>query len=362
MIDLQQVLRIITNNRSLLPVITTSFTPYVPPWYLRNGLVQTLATSYWYGKTWNRWRERVWWLKGYDPIPWQAKIFSGAENVPLWGLWACPPNARGTIILTYGVTGNIDRAWYSYLTAYKAYTQGWAVLLYDWRGHGKTAELSPVPSSDGWREGSDLVYLAEQLVALGCPKKVVLVGFSLGGQIVFWGLKSAQGTSLIQAGVTLCPNLESNRSLHHLLSDPFGRLIERSLTKELIIEAQRRAEYFPEAVPSGAVERINSIRSFDQEMVIDYYGFSSVTEYYEQTAGLYLLDQLTLPYLVIYAADDPIFDSSLVTDLKNRMSSNSYGHLLLTDYGGHVSHINQKNEVEDQFWGVNRILDFINQI
>lgn len=84
--------------------------------------------------------------------------------------------------------------------------------------------------------------------------------------------------------------------------------------------------------------------------------------YYNQTAGLYLLDQLQFPYLIVYAADDPIFDPSLVPEIKSKVHENPYGHLLLTNHGGHVSHIGKRNQVEDQFWGINRLLAFANQI
>lgn len=341
----------------------TSLTPYTPPWYFRNGIVQTVATNYWYGKTWKQWKEQVWWLKGYPAIPWEERVFLGAEEVPLWGKWACPADAHGTIIINYGITGNTEQSWYAYLTAYKAYAQGWAVLVYDWRGHGKTATLSPVPSSDGWREGADQVRLAQQLVTLGCPEKVVVIGFSLGGQLALWGLKeSLHNDGLIQAAAVLTPNLDSNRSLAHLESDPFGKLVEQKFAKELAAAAQQQAQHFPEAVSPETVTRINSIRSFDREMVINYYGFATVEEYYDKAASLSFLHQLTLPYCIIYAADDPIFAPSLIPEMKAKIQANPHGHLLLTDYGGHVSHIGKFNEKEDQFWGVNRLLEFAKQI
>ena len=344
--------------------MTTSFTPYTSPQYLRNGIVQTVAMTYWYGKTWQIWKEQVGWLNGYPSLPWQENVFLGAEDVPLWGKWACPPNAHGTMIINYGITGNTEQSWYGYLTAYKAYRQGWAVLLYDWRGHGKSAELSPVPMSDGWREGEDQLRLAEQLVALGCPEKVVLIGFSLGGQVALWGLKASQDNnhSFIQAAATLAPNLESNWTLDYLASYPFGRIVERKFTQELKAEAGRKATRFPEFVDPDVVNRIDSIRSFDREMVIDYYGFASDWDYYNKTAGLYLLYQLQFPYLIVYAADDPIFDPKIIPEMKRRVEKNAYGSLLLTDHGGHISHVGQKNGVEDQFWGINRLLEFANQV
>ncbi|MDY7015175.1 MAG: alpha/beta fold hydrolase, partial [Cyanobacteriota bacterium] len=208
---------------------------YQPPWPLQDGFVQTVATSYWYGLTWEWWGDRMSWLSHLPSIPWQARVFRGAEGVPLWGLWSCPQPAKATLILNYGITGTTDGAWYAHVLARKAHARGWAVLLYDWRGHGKTAELSPVPSSDGWREGADLVRLAQQLVELGCPAPVALAGFSLGGQLVLWGLKAAveEGCDLIGTGAVLSPNLESNLSLDYLRTTVIGRAIEQALTREL---------------------------------------------------------------------------------------------------------------------------------
>jgi predicted alpha/beta-fold hydrolase len=338
--------------------------PYDPPWYLKHGLVQTLFTTYTYGKIWLEMGERSPWLRKLPPIPWQEHCFVGFQDVPLWGLWSCPPHAVGTMIITYGITGDLKTAWYARTLARKAYARGWAVLVYDWRSHGKSAELSPVPSSDGWHEGFDLVKLAEQLVQLGCPPRVALTGFSLGGQLSLWGLKAARGEQCpyIQTAAVLSPNLESDRSLTHLVQSPIGRIIEGVLARELRHAAELRGDRFPDSVQPGAIERVNSIRAFDREMVIDYYGFPTVKDYYYQTSGLYLLEQLDLPYLLVYAAEDPLFDPTLVPEIQKRTSQNSYAHLLLTSQGGHVSHISQPTPQEDEFWGLNRLLEFCEEI
>ncbi len=341
---------------------TTEYSPYQAPWHLQNGWGQTIATSLWYGNIWQWWNNQVPWYSHLPAIPWQEQVFSGAEDVPLWGLWSCPDQAKATLIINYGITGNVARAWYAHVLAQKAYAQGWAVVLYDWRSHGKSSELSPIPCSDGWREGVDQVRIAEQIVALGCPPRVALTGFSLGGQVALWGLKAAvaENCPLIKTCAVLAPNLESNRSLKHLVSTSMGRTVEQILTKELRQEAEKREQRFPDAVKPGAVDRIDSIMAFDREMVIDYYGFTSVEQYYQLTSGLYLLDELKLPYMVVYAADDPMFDPKLVPEIHERMAANPLAHLIMTPQGGHVSHIALPSATEDEFWGINRLLDFCN--
>jgi uncharacterized protein len=337
--------------------------PYQPPWYLKNGLLMTVVTDLWYGTTWMRWGECVTWLKYLPQVAWQERIFTGAEGVPLWGLWSCPTNAKGTIIINLGITAQVKNAWYAHLFACKAYQRGFAVLIYDWRGHGRTAELSPIPSSYGWREGEDQVQIAE-LVAMGCPERVALVGFSIGGQLALWGIKAAiaQNSPFICGAAALSCHLESNRSLAHLRSTNIGRIIEQHFVKNLREEAQKRLQLFPHTLKPDAVESIKSIDSFDREMAIAHYGFTSVAEYYQKTSAIYFLDQLTLPYLLVYSQDDPMFDPKLIKEAKQLMDGNSNAHLILTEFGGHTAHISVNTDSEDKFWGMNRLLEFCERL
>lgn len=359
--DATQVKRTIQDNGiALQPLSKQLIIEYQPPLYFQDGLIQTLVVDYWYGITWKKWGDRVSWLSHLPPVPWQEQIFTGAEGVPLWGIWSCPPHAKGTIIFNTGINGIVNNEWYGHLLAHKAYQRHFAILLYDWRGHGKTAELSPVPSSYGWREGQDQVHLAEQLTNLGCPTPVILTGASMGGQLALWGVKAAMesGSSEICGGATLSTNLESSLSLTHLRTTFMGRKIEQSFVRKFIAEAQKRRTLFPDSLKPDALERMTSVDSCDRQMVIDYYGFQRVEDYYRQTSALYILDRLTLPYLIIYAQDDPIFDPQIIPQMKQRMAQNPNAHLILTEKGGHIAHINQSNRSEDRFWGMNRLLDF----
>jgi len=341
-----------------------SMLDYQAPWYLTSGWLQTFLVDFWYGVTWRHLKDEAFWLNHLPKIPWQEHIFTGADNVPLWGIWSCPPQARGTIILNLGITGQVHKAWYAHIFARKAHQRGFAVLMYDWRGHGKTAELSPVPQSYGWREGSDQVQLAAQLVALGCPKNVTLAGFSLGGQLALWGLHAAAAAqcSYIRGAAVLSPNLESTRSLAHLQSTFAGRQIEQIFVRNLRAEVQKRQRLFPNTLKPGNLERIHSIDSFDHEIVIDYYGFASVAEYYRKTSGLYILEKLDRPYLMIYAQDDPMYEPAIIAELQQRIRTNPKASLMLTKRGGHLAHIAPRTVDEDRFWAMNRMLEFCDRL
>lgn len=337
---------------------------YQPPWYLKNGLFMTLVTDIWYSNTWRKYGENVAWLNHLPKIPWQENIFIGADGVKLWGLWSCPKQAKGTIIINTGLTGLVQNAWYAHILARKAYSQGLAVLIYDWRGHGRTAELSPIPSSYGWREGADQLQIAEQLVGMGCPSKIVLVGFSLGGQLALWGMKVAEeeNNSLISGVATISCLVESAHTLRYLRQTLVGRLIEKHFVKNFQEELRKREKIFPHTVKPGLAEEIQFIDDFDREIVINYYGFSSVEEFYKKTSAFYFLEKLSRSYLMIMAEDDPILCPKLMRQLQQQISDKPNANLIITKFGGHIAYIQSKTLWEDQFWGINRVLDFTKAI
>src|SRR5919202_2950083 len=294
---------------------------YTPPWWLQNGLLITLYPALRASRDWEKT------TPAKEP-PYQEKIFIGAGGVPIFGIFAIPENPQGTFVGTYGITGELDNQWFLRLLGRKAFAQGYAVVLFDWRAHGKTAELSPTLTSDGLYEGEDFVRIAAAAKEMGCPAPFWFTGYSLGGQLGLWAVKSAQtieswGQDLglveseIGGGAVICPSLDSNRSLNYFVNAPLGRYLEKAIAQTLKELAWRIHEAHPGAIAQAAIERANSIWGFDHELVISRLGFSSVEEYYDASSALHLLPQLKKPTLILYAADDPLFDPTLVSELRS---------------------------------------------
>ena len=327
----------------------------------------TLYTNYWANRDW---QETI----TFSQPSYQEKIFIGAQGVPIFGIVAIPEKPRATIVGTYGITGDLENQWILRLLGRKAYAAGYAVVLFDWRAHGKTAQLSPILTSDGLYEGEDFVRIAAGAKSMGCPAPFWFTGYSLGGQMALWGIKTAEtiatwGEDLdlieseIGGGAVICPNLDSNRSLSYLVQDFWGSKIENAIAKTLKQLAWKIYQYHPQAIDPEAIERANTIAGFDRELVISPLGFSSVKEYYQASSVIPFLPQLTKPTLIVYAADDPMFDPTLVPDLKAICSQNPALDLILTARGGHVGYISNKtNQLNsgdgDRWWAWNRILDW----
>jgi uncharacterized protein len=343
---------------------------YLPPWGLRNGMAMTLYCALLASRNWQKT------IAEPEP-PYQNHVFVGAGGVPIFGQVAIPPNPRGTIVGTYGIVGSLENQWFLKILGRKAFAQGYAIVLFDWRGHGKTAALSPTLTSDGLYEGEDFVRIAAQAKTMGYPAPFWFTGFSLGGQLVLWAINSAQaiaswGVDLelradeIAGGAVICPNVDSNRSIAYLMRDRWGKQLEQAIARQLKQLAQELHGHHPGVIDPAAIARVNSIYSFDRELVISSLGFSSVEAYYDATSGLHQLPHLQKPTLILYAADDPMFDPAIVPDLQAACAQNPVIDLLLTPYGGHVGYLSskagqQQAQDPDPWWAWNRILNWFDQ-
>lgn len=354
----------LTSSGEPLPV-TLLDRAYHPPLGLKNGLAMTLYVAFQVGRRWETLIQEA------EPT-YQAHVFQGAEGVPIFAQVAIPPSPRGTIIGTYGITGSLDNQWFLKVLGRKAIAQGYAIVLFDWRAHGKTAELSPTLTSDGLYEGPDFVHLAAQAKALGCPAPFWFTGYSLGGQLALWAVKMAPDLaphlgldpSEIGGGAVICPSLDSNRSLTYLMKDARGQRLEQAIARQLKKLAWQIHHHHPDALDPAAIKRANSIWGFDHELVIHRLGFASVEDYYEATSPLPHLPHLQKPTLILYAADDPMFDPTIVPDLQAVAAQNPAIELMLTRHGGHVGYLSSKacqrqaND-RDPWWAWNRVLDWI---
>jgi uncharacterized protein len=340
---------------------------FEPPFFLKNGLLMTLNTAFNYSQNW---QESI----NLSKLTYQSVIFQGYQNTPIYAQVAIPKNAKSTIIATYGITGDLENQWFLQILAHKAFNQGYGMILFDWRAHGKTAELSPALTSDGIYEGKDFMLIAAQAKKMGCPTPFCFMGYSLGGKLALWGINESRFiidnknySNLkeydIKGCAVICPSLDAKKSLLYLMNHPIYKYVEKAITKNIKNLMLSLHKYHPEEFDLDVINNINSIWDFDQQLVIKKFNFKTVEEYYYATSPLNFLPNLNKPTFILYAEDDPLFCPSILPDLINIAKENSFINLWLTTYGGHVGYISSKNcqnywEDKDRWYAWNRILDW----
>jgi fermentation-respiration switch protein FrsA (DUF1100 family) len=103
-----------------------------------------------------------------------------ADNVKLHGWWVPTRNARGTVLLMHGNAGNISHR-LGYLTMFNRL--GYSVLLFDYRGYGKSGGH---PDEEGTYRDAEAAWLHLTANRNVAARDIVMVAESLGGGVATW--------------------------------------------------------------------------------------------------------------------------------------------------------------------------------
>lgn len=101
------------------------------------------------------------------------------DGVRLHGWFLPRPDARGAVLVSHGNAGTIEGR----IELARAFLElGWAVLLYDYRGYGKSAGT---PDEEGTYRDAEAAYEHLTTVEGFAPERLVLYGESLGAAVTF---------------------------------------------------------------------------------------------------------------------------------------------------------------------------------
>ena len=201
---------------------------------------------------------------------------------------------RRVVVLVHGLTGSEDST-YVRVAAKHLTGEGFTVLRLNLRGAGSSAALCRFSySGASWPDVVDAVRALE-------AEAVLLVGFSLGGNVLA-NLAARLPDDLAVAGVaTVSAPIEPAQAADRMMQRR-NAIYSNALLKEMR-EAYRRLELTP--AEARAVEEAHSIRAFDDAITAPRFGFAGAAEYYEATAAARVIDQASVPLLLIHAEDDP---------------------------------------------------------
>jgi predicted alpha/beta-fold hydrolase len=323
---------------------TPTFRPH--PW-LRGGHVQTLASFLL--------PRRIQLSKA------EERLIEVVPAIKIRCLCHWQPDRRGalTLIVVHGLEGSTDSQ-YMRGVARDGLDAGMNVVLVNQRNCGGMDAAAPTLYNSSL--SGDVAEVAHNIVENDGVSRFVLIGFSMGGNLVLklageWG---NQAPSQFRAVVAVCPAMDLAASAD-ALHEPANRLYEYYFMLQLFQRFRRKAKLFPRDFDAARLKGISSLRAFDDRITAFYCGFTGADDYYARAAASNVVDRIAVPGLIVHAANDPFI--RLRAETRQRIAANPNLTFIETSDGGHCAFLAERNghAQDDGRWAERTAVEFANR-
>jgi uncharacterized protein len=268
--------------------------------------------------------------------------------------WQPDASQRLTLLLLHGLEGS-SNSQYMLGNSARAWAAGCNVVRMNMRNCGGTEALSPTLYHSGL--SGDVGMVMQTLAAEKGLAAFSLVGYSMGGNLVL-KLAGELGTQLpgyVKAVVGVSPAMDLAASAD-ALHDVANRVYEWKFLLGLRRRFRRKAELFPEIYSTEGLEKIATLRQFDDRITARYSGFLGADDYYARAASSRVASQIAVPTLVVHALDDPFV--RMLPPTRADLLANPHVRLIETAHGGHCAFLAPAVEY-DGYWAEKMLLDFL---
>ncbi|MFT5102435.1 MAG: putative alpha/beta-fold hydrolase [Candidatus Latescibacterota bacterium] len=261
-------------------------------------------------------------------------------------------NTAKVAILLHGLEGNAQRV---YMKGQgKAFiANGWDAVAMNHRGCSGEENILYPSYNSGRTE--DLASLIDFLLEKNQYSEIVLVGFSLGGNLVLKYLGEQQTLPKeIKKGIAISSPLDLEGSLR-ALQKRRNWVYHASFLLDLRAKYKRKMAKFPDKMNAETLKKINNLLAFDHKYTAPAHGFIDAFDYYTKSSSLQFLPQITVPVLILNAKNDSFLSPDCFPHAFAKNSKNVY--LETPEHGGHVGfHITNRH-----YYSEKRTLAFLNE-
>lgn len=236
---------------------------------------------------------------------------------------------RPLVVLIHGLSGTEDSA-YMIASAAAHLERGYPVLRLNLRGAGASRPLCRLQYHAG--RSADLRAALAGLDPSLRARGLLLVGYSLGGNMLLKFLAEHDGTLPIRAAAAVSAPIDLAAAARRILM-PRNRVYHWNLLHYMKLESLGVGAEVNDA-ERRAILAARTIVEFDDHFVAPRNRFAGAAEYYAVNSGARFLPAIAVPTLVVHALDDPW----IPPDAYQTFAWREQPHLtpLLTRNGGHV--------------------------
>jgi uncharacterized protein len=319
-------------------MLLTPVEKYQPPYWLFNGHLQTIIPSQ---------------FRKVEDLRYEREKINTPDQDFLLLDWSGRPSPKLAII-SHGLEGDSHRPYIRGMA--RAFVRaGYEVLAWNFRGCG--GEMNHQLRFYHSGATDDLDIIIQHTLQRRQYREVVLVGFSLGGNLTlkYLGEKGNDLPKPIQKGIVFSVPLDLHSSavkIGYAGNFLYSRRFLRNLKKKI----KEKVNLMPGALTTDYFNQIKNLKDFDDFYTAPIHGFRDAVDYYTRCSSLYFLEDIRLPTLIVNAHNDP-FLSELCYPMKV-FENHPYINLLVPEEGGHVGFMPRGIHKDQNYWSENLAVRF----
>ena len=301
--------------------LTLNLEPYIAPWWLPGGDLQTVYARMLAGQYEIRYRRERWETPDGDFIDLDI-VDSSSDSAKL-------------LVLFHGLEGSSQSHYARSLVALGS-RRGWRSLVVNFRGC--SGEINRLPRAYHSGDSAEIDWILRRLKARDLHRGIYTIGVSLGGNMLLKWLGEAgreAGAIVERAAAVSAPvDLRAAASVldvGHRRALYTGRFL-RSLRRKVLakIETHRLD------IDAAAVRRCATFREIDDLYTAPIHGFKDADDYWTKSSSKPWLNQIQIPTLLINARNDPFLPASA---LPHDGEVSASVNLEFPNLGGHVGFV-----------------------
>ena len=316
-----------------MPLVPSRFQP---PWFLRNGHVQTILPVLLQRRARAAFtRERLELPDGdFLDLDW---LRQGSQRL---------------VILAHGLEGSSTQTYIRGMAATLA-GAGWDSLAYNFRGC--SGEPNRLPRAYHSGETEDLRAVIAHAVA--AYSTIALVGFSLGGNVILKYLGEAPSHPAIRTAAAICAPIDLAACARKLDQRRSNRIYLRRFIVSLVDKIEAKATLFPDIVDATGARNLDSFQAFDDRYTGPMHGFRDAEDYWTQSSARQFLRNITVPTLLLQPRNDPFLAPEAYP--WPEAEANPHFFLETPESGGHVGFLDLRRGLQP--WSERRVAAFFGE-
>lgn len=266
-----------------------------------------------------------------------------------------PGQGGRTALILHGLEGSSGSHYARGMLA-ELHRRGWHAGVMHFRGC--SGHLNRLPRNYHSGDTADLDFVVEQLRRRRPGAPMVLMGYSLGGNVLLKWLSERGDAAPVAAAVAVSVPFQLETVTRRLASWP-SRLYQWRLLSALRRKMHGKLRSRPMPVGADDVSTGRDFFSFDDRITAPLHGFADAAAYYRASSCGQYLNRIRRPTLIIHALDDPFMTPDVVPS-EDALSAQV--RLEISPRGGHVGFISGGTPLRPRYWLEERIPRFLEEV